>query len=75
MADLGKAYVQIVPSAEGISGKIKKAIGNEGGDAGESVGNQLISKFKSVIAAAGLGTIIKKSLDAGGALQQSFGGI
>ena len=31
MADLGKAYVQIVPSAEGISGKIKKAIGNEGG--------------------------------------------
>lgn len=75
MADLGKAYVQIVPSAEGISGKIKKAIVNEGGDAGESVGNQLISKFKSVIAAAGLGTIIKKSLDAGGALQQSFGGI
>ena len=75
MADLGKAYVQIVPSAEGISGKIKKAIGNEGGDAGESVGNQLISKFKSVIAAAGLGTIIKKSLDAGGALQQSVGGI
>ena len=75
MADLGKAYVQIVPSAEGISGKIKKAIGNEGGDAGESVGNQLISKFKSVIVAAGLGTIIKKSLDAGGALQQSFGGI
>lgn len=75
MADLGKAYVQIVPSAEGISGKIKKAIGNEGGDAGEAVGNQLISKFKSVIAAAGLGTIIKKSLDAGGALQQSFGGI
>ena len=26
MADLGKAYVQIVPSAEGISGSISKIL-------------------------------------------------
>lgn len=75
MAELGKAYVQIVPSAEGISGSIEKVIGGEATSAGKSAGLNLVGALKGVIVAAGIGTAIKASLDAGGALQQSFGGL
>lgn len=79
MSTIAKAYVQIVPSTEGISGAISKALGNEpanaGKQAGESVGTSLVSSLKGIIAAAGIGALIKETLDAGGALQQSFGGL
>lgn len=73
--ELGKAYVQIIPSAEGISGSISKAIGGEATSAGKSAGLNIVGAIKGVVAAAGIGTMIKQSLDAGGALQQSFGGL
>lgn len=73
--ELGKAYVQIVPSAQGISGSISQAIGGEATSAGKSAGLNIAGAIKGVIAAAGIGVAIKKSLDAGGALQQSFGGL
>jgi len=73
--ELGKAYVQIIPSAQGISGSIEKAIGGEATSAGKSAGLNLVGALKGVIVAAGIGTAIKASLDAGGALQQSFGGL
>lgn len=79
MSTIAKAYVQIIPSTEGIAGSISKALGNEpsnvGKSAGESLGGSLASTLKGVLAAAGIGTIIKETLDAGGALQQSFGGL
>lgn len=77
MPDIGKAYIQIVPKAEGISQKIQGEIGgaNVGKAAGESIGGSLVSTLKGVIAAAGIGAAIKSTLDAGGALQQSFGGL
>jgi len=78
-ADLGKAYVQIVPSAQGISGKISGLLGGEtaaaGKAAGTSLGSSLVSAMGGVLAAAGIGSMVKKSLEAGGALQQSFGGL
>ena len=73
MADLGKYYVQIIPSADGISGGIEKALG--GASMGQSVGTSIMGGLKTAIVGAGIGTVIKKSLDAGGALQQSFGGL
>ena len=73
--ELGKAYVQIVPSAQGISGSISQAIGGEATSAGKSAGLNIVGAIKGVVAAAGIGVMIKKSLDAGGALQQSFGGL
>lgn len=77
--ELGKAYVQIVPSAEGIKGSITKVLGGESAEAGaksgESIGTSLVGKLKGIIAAAGIGTAVKAALDAGGALQQSFGGL
>ena len=35
----------------------------------------MVSKLKGIVAAAGIGTIVKQALDAGGAVQQSFGGL
>ena len=77
--DIGTAYVHIVPSAEGISGNIKKAIGADVDSAGESAGKSFGAKFASVaakaIAALGVGKLIGDALNQGGQLQQSMGGI
>ena len=77
--ELAKAYVQIVPSAEGIQGKITEALGGEpaaaGDAAGQSLGAQLVGTLKKVIAAAGIGKIISDSINMGGSLQQSLGGV
>ena len=78
-SEIAKAYVQLVPSAQGFSSGISKAIGGDitaaGESAGQSMGMSLVGKLKGVIAAAGIGTVIKESLNAGGDLQQSFGGL
>lgn len=74
-AELGKAYVQIVPSAQGISGSISSAIGGEATSAGQSAGFSIAGAIKSAIVAAGIGGTIKTALEAGGNLQQSFGGL
>ena len=73
--ELGKAYVQIIPSAQGISGSISQAIGGEAHSAGKSAGLNLVNSLKGVIATAGIGAAFKSALDAGGALQQSYGGL
>lgn len=73
--ELGKAYVQIIPSAKGISGSISESLGGETEKAGKSAGLNLAGAIKGAIAAAGIGTAIKSALDAGGDLQQSFGGL
>ena len=76
---LAKAYVQIVPSADGIQGSISHIMGGEASAAGESagtlLGTKLVGTLKKVIAAAGIGKMISDSLNLGGALQQSIGGI
>lgn len=41
MSQLGTAYVQIVPSAQGISGKIQKVISPEADAAGKTAGNKI----------------------------------
>ena len=77
--EMAKAYVQIVPSAQGIKGALEDVFGKEtdglGTKTGLSIGTQLVGTIKKVVAAAGIGKIIKDSFDMGGALQQSIGGI
>lgn len=77
--ELGKAYVQIIPSAKGISGMIQKEMGGEvasaGVSAGESLGSKMMGAVSGVIAAAGIGKAIGASINEGAALQQSIGGI
>lgn len=50
MSDLGKAYVQIVPSAQGISGSISEVLGGEAASAGQKAG---------VSIAGGIGSALK----------------
>lgn len=77
--ELAKAYVQIIPSADGVKGKIQEALGGEaesaGKSAGASVGSNLIGTLKKALVVAGIGTAIKESIEAGAELQQSIGGI
>lgn len=83
MASLGQAYVQIVPKAEGITGKIEnliapgaKAGGEKGGKEG---GASLVAGLKGALAklaiGATIGAGIKAALDEGAKLQQSYGGL
>lgn len=76
---LGKAYVQIIPSARGISGGIAQAIDPEAKSAGISAGRSISSGIKDMIMKAGIGVAVTKTissaLNEGAALQQSIGGI
>lgn len=77
--ELGQAYVQIMPSAKGISGMIQKQIEPEsksaGASAGISLGKSMITAVTGAIAAAGIGKMFAASISEGAALQQSLGGI
>ena len=75
MPELGKAYVQIVPSAKGISGSIPKILDPEADVAGKKAGGLVSSGMKKVIGAAAIGATIGKSLTEGANLEQSIGGI
>ena len=62
--ELGAAYVQIIPSAQGIKGMIQKAMGSEVASSGQEAGTSFMSGFKGaalkVAAALGIGAAIKR---------------
>lgn len=73
--ELAKAYVQIIPSAQGISGKIQEAIDPEAEPAGTSFGGKMVGTLKKVIATAAIGEVLKKTISEGTDLEQNIGGI
>lgn len=77
--ELGQAYIQIMPSAKGITGMIRKQIEPEassaGSSAGLSLGHSMVKAVTGIIAAAGIGKFFAKTISEGAALQQSLGGI
>ena len=77
--EIAQAYVQLIPSARGITGKIQSILNPEasaaGQSAGQSMGSSMMATLKKVIVAAGIGKAFKATLDEGAALQQSLGGI
>ena len=80
MPTVGQAYVQIIPSAQGISGAIKSELSGAGIEsAGESAGLGFGKRMIGAIAGLGIGAAvvkgIKDSLGEGAALQQSIGGV
>ena len=80
MATLGSAYVQIVPSAQGISGSIQNVLDPEAQAAGISAGGKIGAFAKKALVAAGIGAafvkVVKGAMSEGGKLQQSyFGGL
>lgn len=79
MADLGKAYVQIIPKATGINEKIKEQVSPGAGAAGKEAGNSFVNKFAKIAGGAAIGATVAKglkaALDEGAKVQQSFGGL
>ena len=78
-SDIGTAYVNIVPKAEGIKGKVSDMVNGAAGPAGTAGGKLLGLKLAAGVAGAAIGAVvvtgIKKSLTEGAALEQSLGGI
>lgn len=75
VTELAKAYVQIIPSAEGIQGRIRKELEPEADSAGSSFGGKMVGMIKKVIATAAIGKALSASISEGAALEQSLGGI
>ena len=73
--ELGKAYVQVIPSAKGIGDMLKKSRGGDIDSAGTSLGKGLGSKIKAAIVAAGIGKVLKTAIFEGAKLEQSLGGV
>ena len=77
--EIAQAYVQLIPSARGITGKIQSILNPEasaaGQSAGQSLGSSLVGVMTKVIAAAGIGKAFSAAISEGAALQQSLGGI
>lgn len=66
---LASAYVQIIPSADGISGSLAEALGGEAATAGKSsgasLGASLVSSLKGFLTAAGIGAMLKSAFTGG----------
>ena len=79
MAELAKAYVQLVPTTKGITGYIGHELEPEAEKAGKSSGKgfakNLAATAAKAIGALGIGKMISSSLKFGGELEQSIGGI
>lgn len=78
--ELAKAYVQIVPSMEGLQGQLAKLFpdgvgGEQGGKMGKNLGKSLLAAFGVYKVADKLGDVIKSAFSEGAALEQSIGGI
>lgn len=77
--ELGKAYVQIIPSANGIKGNIEQVLGKpvkeQGLLSGSEFGSALINTLKPILAGFSIGKVLSDSLMEGGKLQQSIGGV
>ena len=77
--EIAQAYVQLIPSARGITGKIQSILNPEasaaGQSAGQSLGSSLVRVMTKVISAAGIGKAFSAAISEGAALQQSLGGI
>jgi len=78
-SSIGKAYVQIVPTAKGITkdmtNLLDKGADKSGKESGNTFGKNMVSTIKKVVIGAGIAKVFMDSLNAGANLQQSFGGL
>ena len=79
MPDIGKAYVQIIPKAEGISGQIEDIVSpaaeSSGKKGGASLGKALLKGLAAAGVVAGVTKLLSDAIGEGAKLQQSFGGL
>ena len=88
MADIATAYVQIIPTAEGIKGSLNNMLGGEAESAGESAGSNFSGGFGKTVgtiakvgaaafgaAAAAAGTLAKNAIEGYADFEQLSGGV
>ena len=86
--ELAKAYVQIVPTTQGIQGELDSALSEAGEKAGKSGGSGILSGIGSAVggiakvtaagiaaAATGVGAITKSAMDSFAEYEQLAGGV
>ena len=77
--EVARAYVTIIPKTDGSANSVIKSIvdpaAKGASNAGQSAGKNFAGMFKKVLAAAGIGAALKKTIDEGAKLEQSIGGI
>lgn len=77
--NIGNAYVNIIPKAQGIEGEISQLLGgpaeSAGASAGKKAGSKLMDTAKKYLTAAAVGKVLKDAFESGAALEQSFGGL
>ena len=73
---LASAYVQIIPSADGISGKLAEVMGGEAASAGKisgkSLGSALVGSLTKVVGAAGIGKMLGSAFTGGTAFESAM---
>ena len=73
---LASAYVQIIPSADGISGKLAEVMGGEAAAAGKisgkSLGSALVGTLTKVVVAAGIGKMLQSAFTGGTAFESAM---
>lgn len=74
---LGKAYVQVIPSTKGIKGALEKGISAEAPSAAQGFSSKFSGFLKAGLKTAGVAGVaaLSTALVQGGKLQQSIGGI
>lgn len=75
MSELAKAYVQIVPSAEGIKGSLEKELSGEASSAGEKAGGILGTAMSTGLKVAGVAVTAASAAVAGFAKESISAGM
>lgn len=78
MAEVGSAWVSILPSMKGFKGKLEADVGKDVKSSGSRLGRSFGKVFAAAggaLAAAGIGSIIKDSISLAGDLEQSIGAV
>ena len=73
--EIAKAYVQIIPSAEGIKGKLTEVFSSEATDVGEAFGKKMVSGIQKAFEASDIGKKLADSIDQNGMVKQSLGNV
>ncbi|MBR4291676.1 MAG: hypothetical protein IKT52_13730 [Oscillospiraceae bacterium] len=71
---IATAYVQVMPSMEGVAPKVSSYFGGAGKSSGASFGSNLIGTLKTALVSAGIGKALKATIMEGADLEQLRGG-
>lgn len=67
---IATAYVQVMPSMEGVAPKVSSYFGGAGKTSGASFGSNLIGTLKTALVSAGIGEALKTTIMEGADLEQ-----